>query len=125
MFKDLLPKLRAFLIGTVILAVACGVAVVAAGFGLYAVLIQLQLNIPESAGITAVVFAVIAAISALLLGQVFKGKRGKPAKAAPARSPEAMEMGMAAGSAVIGLLTDLLASRKASQRERTRSRRSR
>ncbi|MHB8283984.1 MAG: hypothetical protein ACYDD1_04840 [Caulobacteraceae bacterium] len=126
MFKDLLPKIRAFLIGTVILAVACGVAVVAAGFGLYAILIQLQLNVPESAAITAVVFAVIAGVSALLLGRVFKGGRGKvAAKAAPARNPEAMQMGMEAGSAVIGLLTDLLASRKTAQRERTRSRRSR
>jgi predicted MFS family arabinose efflux permease len=124
MFKDLLPKVRAFLIGTVILAVASGVAVVAAAFGVYAVLIQLQLSVPISAAITAVVFAVVAAIAALVLRGVFSSK-GKQPKAAPARNPEAMQMGMEAGAAVIGLLTDLLASRKINQRAKAKSRRSR
>ncbi len=124
MFKDLLPKVRAFLIGTVILAVASGVAVVAAAFGVYAVLIQLQLSVPISAAITAVVFAVVAAIAALVLRGVFSSK-GKQPEAAPARNPEAMQMGMEAGAAVIGLLTDLLASRKINQRAKAKSRRSR
>ena len=124
MFKDLLPKVRAFLIGTVILAVSSGVAVVAAAFGIYAVLIQLQLSVPISAAITAVVFAIVAAIAALVLRGVFSSK-GKQPKAAPARSPETMQVGMEAGAAVIGLLTDLLASRKINQRAKAKSRRSR
>jgi membrane associated rhomboid family serine protease len=122
MLKDLIPKIRAFLIGSVILAVSAGVAVVAAGFGLYAVLIQLQLTVPEAAGVTAVVFAVVAAICSLLLRSVFSpaGGRERPPKAGPAVSPEAMQMGMEAGAAVIGLITDLLASRRIDQRERAK-----
>ncbi len=122
MLKDLLLKTRAFLIGSVILAVSVGVAVVAAGFGLYAVLIQLQLTVPESAGVTAVVFAVVAAICSLVLRGAFSpaGGRGRQPKPAPAANPQAMQMGMEAGAAVIGLITDMLASRRIDQRERAK-----
>lgn len=122
MLKDLLPKVRAFLLGSVILAVAAGVAIVAAGFGLYAGLVQLQFSVPASAGITAAVFAGIALVCSLLLRGVFSPAVGRntPSKAAPARSPEAMQMGMEAGAAVIGLLTDLLAARKLNARDQAK-----
>jgi membrane associated rhomboid family serine protease len=121
MLKDLLPKIRAFLIGSVILAVSAAVAVVAAGFGLYAVMIQLRLSVSQSAGVTAVVFAVVALVCSLVLRGVFSpaAGRARPAKAAPV-SPEAMQMGMEAGAAVIGLITDLLASRRIDQRQRAK-----
>jgi hypothetical protein len=127
MMKDLLAKIRAFLIGSVILAVSAGVAVVAAGFGFYAVLIQYRLTVPQSAGATAVVFAVVALTCLLLLRGLFSGGGGRDnrSRSGPARNPEAMQMGMEAGAAVIGLLTDLLASRQRDPRDKKRPRRSR
>ena len=120
MFKGIISKVQAFLIGSIVLAVASGVAVVAVAYGLYA-LLRLGLTPPLSAVITAVVFAVVAGVSAMMLLKVFSSKTSAKAKPTHGRNPPAMQAGMEAGMAVMGLLADTMVSRRETQRAKDRS----
>ena len=122
MLKSLISKAQAFLIGSVVLAVACGVAVIAAGYGVYAV-IRIALSPAASAAVTAVVFAVVAGVAALMLLRTFSSKGDAKTKASsePARSAQPVQMGMEAGMALVGLIADMIVSRREAKLDKDRS----
>ncbi len=127
MIKSVLARVQAFLIGSILLAVATGIALVAAAYGVYAVL-RVALSAAASAGTTAVVFALVALVAAVLLRQTFSsGAAGKAAqkKRSQGHAPDTVRVGLEAGTAVMSALSEMLAAQRENRRKTTKSRRGR
>lgn len=122
MLHDLLARLKAAVIGAVLLAAAAGVAVVAAGYGAYAGL-KLVVSAPAAAGLTALIFAILAGLIGIALMQVLKPAH-PPARHAAAR--HGANPVLEGGVALIGVLADMaLARRIKREQEARRSRKGR
>ena len=105
MLKQLLQRVTFEVVGIVALAFASGVAVVSAGYGLYAFL-RASLSAAASAGLTSLAAVVLVAVLAIVLIRLAKGR--SPAKDVKARrlDPDTVQQALTVGTAIAGVLAD-------------------
>jgi hypothetical protein len=105
MLNRLIGRIIAGLIAAGLAAGAAGVAVIAAGFGLYA-LLRHWLSAPAAGGATAFAFALLTVLIALISPAIIKGRPRKPAvglKLDAATARTAIESAMAIFATVLEL----------------------
>ena len=122
MLKQLLHRVTFEVVGVVALAVAVGVAVVSAASGLYAAL-RTSLSAAASAGVTSLAAALLAGVLALVLVQLAKARsKAQPAKARRL-DPDTIQQALTVGSALTGLLADVILERRLDHRRDKHGRR--
>ena len=104
MLKALLTRSITGIVATVALAIAAGLCVIAAGYGLYG-LLRLSLSPAAAAGLTAVAAAILAALLALFLTRL------SPAKAETSQTrrqmdPEVVRQVVGVGAILASLVAD-------------------
>ena len=110
MFKDLLQRVGFGAVAVILAAFAGGIAFVAAAYALFAFL-EVRLSPAGAGAITAVVFAVVAAGLAFLLPKAAPQK-ADVAALKPKLDQRTIAFASEAGVAVLGVLGDLLISRR-------------
>jgi hypothetical protein len=105
MLNQFLRRIAASLIGAILTAVAAGIAAVAAAYALYA-LLRLSLSAPAAAGIDAGVFAVLAALIALILPPLLRGPRRKTT-GSPRLDADTAKLAADAGMALLTAVTEM------------------
>jgi hypothetical protein len=118
MFKDLLQRLGFGAIAVVLAAFAGGIAFVAVAYALFAFL-ETRLSPAGAGAITAAVFAVVAAGLAFLLPTAAP-KKADIAAMKPKLDQRTVAFATEAGVAVLGILGDLLISRRLKRQSRPR-----
>ena len=117
MLKDLAKRLGAGLIAAVMMAVAAGIVLVAAAFAVYATM-KLVVSPAAAAAFTALVFAVVAGLIAVVAPGLL---RGKPAPAQPGTiDPATMRTAAELGAAALGIIGDMALSRRLKRQEQAR-----
>ena len=122
MLKDLGQRLGAGVVAAVLVAVAAGIALVAAAFGTYAGL-KTVVSPAAASALTALIFAAVAGLVTVLAPKAIAGKPKPGAHPAPAHrpvDPGLMRMAGEAGVAALGLAADLALSRRMKRQQRAR-----
>ena len=120
MFKDFLRKAGLGAVAVILAAFAGGIAFVALAYGLFA-LLESRLSPAAAAAITAGVFAVVAAGLALLVPKAAPTK-AHVATLKPKLDDRTIALASEAGVAVLGILGDLMISRRVKRAEKARRR---
>jgi hypothetical protein len=121
MFKDVLQRLGMGAVAVILAAFAGGIAFVALAYGLFA-LLESHLSPAAAAAITAGVFAVVAAALAVLVPTVAP-KKADVATLKPKLDQRTIALATEAGVAALGIMGDLMISRRLKRAEKARRRR--
>ncbi len=111
MLKQLLRRITFEVVGIVALAVAAGVAVISAAYGLYA-LLRTSFSAAASAGLTSLAAIILVAILAVVLIQLAKKKPTSPEARSRRIDPDTIQQAFTVGSAIIGVLADVVLQRR-------------
>jgi hypothetical protein len=118
MFKDILQRTGMGAVAVILAAFAGGIAFVALAYGLFA-LLETRLSPVGAAAITAGVFAVVAAGLALLVPRVAPTK-AHVATLKPKLDDRTLALATEAGVAALGIMGDMLISRRLKRAEKAR-----
>ena len=110
MLKALFTRSITGVIATVALAVAAGLCVVAAGYGLYA-LLRLSLSPAAAAGLTAVAAAILVALLAVFLTRLSPAKAETP-QTRRQLDPEMVRQVVGVGAILASLVADATVRRR-------------
>lgn len=120
MLKDVLRKAGAGAAAVILAAFAGGVAFVAAGFALFAVL-ERVVSIAGAAALTALAFAIVTAVIAFLAPALGPRRRHLTA-VKPKMDADTVRLASEAGMILLGLAGDLALSHRLKREERSRGR---
>ena len=115
MLKQLLQRATFEVVGIVALAVAAGVAVISAAYGLYAVL-RLSFSAAASAGLTSLAASLLTAVLAIVLIRLAKGRPASHDDKGRSLDPATIQQAMSVAAAVTGVLADLIVRRRLERR---------
>ena len=123
MLKQLLQRTTFEVVGIVALAFAAGVAVVAAAYGLYA-LLRTSFSAAASAGLTSLAAVILVAVLSLALIQLAKKPSQRDAKG-HRFDPDTIQQALTVGVALAGVLADVVLQRRLEHANDKHSRRGR
>ena len=118
MFKDILQRFGFGAVAVILAAFAGGIAFIALAYGLFA-LLEIRFSPAAAAAITAGVFAVVAAGLALLVPKAAP-KKADIAVLKPKLDQRTIALASEAGVAALGILGDLMISRRVKRQENAR-----
>ncbi len=121
MLRDLARRLGAGLVAAVATAVAAGIVLVAAAFAAYAGL-KTVVSPAAASALTALAFAMIVALIAVIAPRLI---RGKPEPARKAADSDALRGAAELGVAALSVIGDLAQSRRLKRQDRARNRKHR
>ena len=115
MLKQLLQRATFEVVGIVALAVAAGVAVISAAYGLYAFL-RLSFSAAASAGLTSLAAIILVALLAVVLIRLAKGRPAPHEGKGRRLDPATIQQALSVGAVVTGALADLIVQRRLERR---------
>ena len=118
MFKDILQRLGLGAVAVILAAFAGGIAFVALAYALFA-LLEIRLSPAAAAAITALVFAAVAGALAVLVPKVAPTK-ADVAVLKPKLDQRTIALASEAGVAALGILGDVMISRRLKRAEKAR-----
>ena len=118
MLKDLARRLGAGLVAAIMTAVAAGIVLVAAAFATYAAL-KLAVSPAAASALTALTFAVVAGLIAVLAPKVIRGKPTPGRKVQV--DPDTMRTAAEVGIAVLGIIGDMALTRRLKRQDKARN----
>ena len=107
MLKQLLQRATFEVVAIAALAIAAGVAVISAAYGLYA-LLRTFLPAAASAGLTSLAAIILVAVLAVVLIRLAKKKPALHEAKARRFDPDTLQQALSVGAAITGILADVL-----------------
>ena len=124
MLKQLIQRATSEVVGIVALAVAAGVAVISAAYGLYA-LLRTTLSAAASAGLTSLAAIILVAVLAVVLIQLAKKRPARHDAKARRFDQDTIQQALTVTAALAGVLADVVVQRRHEHADEKRGRRGR